>query len=362
MVSILKYSLLITSLGAMMVACTKDQALQPADGWAYDPTPYNLETPVNMEITSPPGNPLTEQGVKLGHYLFFDPILSGDNTMSCATCHSLDAGTSDSRRFSVGIDGTVGRRNAMPLFNLGYMNEFFWDGRVQGLEMQVIMPIEDHTEMKETLDNLLAELAAHPDYPRMFFEAFGEPAITGDQVARALAQYLRTLVSFNSRYDKAMRREIFPTDAEWRGRVLFNDLLGADCMHCHNEGNNLFGDFKYRNNGITAAATIQDFPDAGRGEVTGAAKDYGTFKTPSLRNVALTAPYMHDGRFATLEEVIEHYSSGLQQSPNINPGELEHVGSGGVQLTVAEKADLLAFLHSLTDSSIFSNPLFLSPF
>lgn len=363
--SAMHFIAVLTGLLLFNWACTKDKALPISDlpPTTHTPTPYELNLPPSPPtLYIPAGNPMTEEGVNLGHRLFFDPLLSGDNTMSCATCHSLASGTSDSRTFSVGIDGTVGRRNAMPLFNLAFQEEFFWDGRAIGLEMLVLMPIEDHTEMKESLPNLLRELSQDPLYPKLFWQAFGTDTITGDYVAKAIAQYLRALTSFNSTFDSSLYYGTFLDDDVVDGLQLFQSLVGADCIHCHGGGNKLFGDFKYRNNGLTAAATIEDFPDAGRGEVTGNPSDYGTFKTPSLRNVALTAPYMHDGRFATLEEVLDHYSEGLQVGPNINRGELEFVDSGGVGLTVKEKAAVIAFLHSLTDNTIQDNPLYRSPF
>lgn len=358
-------TLLAIGLLGISWACTQDKALPIEDlpPQVHTTTPFELDLPPNPpQLYIPADNPMTEEGVNLGHRLFFDPLLSGDNTMACATCHQLEDGTSDSRQFSVGIDGTVGRRNAMPLFNLAFQQEFFWDGRAVGLEMLALMPIQDHTEMKESLPNLLWELSQDTAYPTLFWEAFGTDTITGDYVAKAIAQYLRALTSFNSKFDSSLYHGAFLEDDEVNGYMLFNSLVGADCIHCHNEGNKLFGDGKYRNNGLTAAATIQDFPDAGRGEVTGNPDDYGTFKTPSLRNVELTAPYMHDGRFATLEEVLDHYSEGLQVGPNINRGELEFVDQGGVKLTADEKADVIAFLKTLTDHTIQDNPLYQSPF
>ncbi len=355
----------LISLLLISLACTRDKTLPIDDNGPVEhtTTPFELDIPDNAPPTYiPADNPMTEEGVNLGQRLFFDPLLSGDNTMACATCHKLEDGTSDSRRFSFGIDGTKSRRNAMPLFNLAFQKEFFWDGRAVGLEMLALLPIEDHTEMKESLPHLLWELSQDPVYPDLFWEAFGTDTITGDYVAKAIAQYLRALTSFNSKFDSSLYHGVFLEDDELNGYMLFNSLTDADCIHCHNEGNKLFGDGKYRNNGLTAAATIHDFPDAGRGEVTGNPEDYGTFKTPSLRNVELTAPYMHDGRFATLEEVLDHYSEGLHVGPNINRAELEFVDQGGVQLTQDEKDDVIAFLKTLTDHTIKDNPLFQNPF
>lgn len=362
----------IYMLAIVMVwaACSYHKSEKPVitdpDYGTYDPTPYNFDLPSNAPTIPsnaiPPDNPTTEEGVNLGHRLFFDPITSGDNTMSCATCHSIDYGTTDGLKVSEGILGIKGTRNSMPLFNLIFHQEFFWDGRAQSLEEQVLMPIQDHIELDETIANLITELKQDTAYPRLFFQAFGTADIQSQHIAMALAQYLRALTSFDSRWDQAQRNEIFLEDEEVRGYQLFNDLSGADCFHCHGEGNGLFGDFTFENNGLDSAASIYGFDDIGRAKFTGKTGDYGRFKIPSLRNVQLTAPYMHDGRFATLDEVIDHYSEGLQMSPNIDQGKLEYVTQGGVMLTTQEKSDLKAFLLSLTDSTVFSNPLYQSPF
>ena len=224
------------------------------------------------------------------------------------------------------------------------------------------MPIQDHIELDETIANLISEIKQDTTYPRLFFQAFGTTNIQSQHIAMALAQYLRALTSFDSRWDQAQRNEIFLEDEEVSGFQLFNDLSGADCFHCHGQGTGLFGDYGFENNGLDSASSIYGFKDIGRAKFTGNNGDYGRFKIPSLRNVALTEPYMHDGRFASLEEVIDHYSEGLQMSPNIDQGKLEYASVGGVSLTAQEKTDLLAFLNALTDSTIFSNPLYKTPF
>ena len=361
---------LLIAIGAVLIfsGCVRDHAAEKSiidhKYGHFNPTPYELKLPLNAPHPFlNPANPLTEEGINLGHHLFFDSILSGDNTISCATCHSVEFGMSDGLQFSVGIRGQLGRRNSMPLFNLVFQEKFFWDGRANSLEEQVLMPIEDHTEMDERLENIAAKLQAHGEYPAMFYYAFGTDEITPERLAKAMAQYLRTLVSLTSKFDSAKYlNKGFLTDSEIRGFNLSQSLIGGDCVHCHNEGNRLFSDFKFRNNGHTEAATIHEFPDAGRGEVNGKPEDYGTFKTASFRNLVFTAPYMHDGRFWTLEEVIDHYSEGLKISPTVNRAELEHVDSGGVQLTPQEKADIVAFLKSLTDYTMKENPLFNTPF
>lgn len=358
---------LIIPLAAFLVsACIRDMAKERIESDKYgrfDPTPYDLQLPpFAPHPFLNPDNPLTEEGVTLGHHLFFDPILSSDNTISCATCHQVEFGMTDGLQFSEGIRGQIGRRNSMPLFNLVFQKEFFWDGRAVGLEEQALLPIQDHTEMDLTLEEMSIKLKGDTEYPAMFYHAFGTDEPTPDLVARALAQYLRTLISLTSKFDSAKYlNKGFLSESELRGFNLSQSLIGGDCVHCHNEGNKLFSDFKFRNNGHTEAATIHEFPDAGRGEVTGKPEDYGTFKTASFRNLVFTAPYMHDGRFWTLEEVIDHYSEGLKVSPTVNRAELEHVDSGGVHLTPQEQADIVAFLKSLTDYTMKENPLFNKP-
>ena len=358
--------LLATAWQACTYEKTQPRVITNPNWGEYDPTPYTIELPSNApQIPSnaiPSSNPMTQEGVNLGHRLFFDPIISGDNTMSCATCHSVEYGMTDGLPVSEGILGISGSRNSMPLFNLVYHQEFFWDGRAQSLEEQVLMPIQDHIELDETLTNLLSELEADTAYPRLFFKAFGVTEIEGQHLAMALAQYLRALVSFDSRWDQAQRNEIFLEDEELQGYGLFNSLSGADCFHCHGEGTGLFGDYGFQNNGLDPAQSIYDFDDPGRAKYTGRQEDYGRFKIPSLRNIGLSAPYMHDGRFATLAEVLDHYSEGLHVSPNIEFGKLEYAQQGGVQLTQTEKDQVIAFLHALTDSTIFTNPLYQDPF
>ena len=349
---------------------TKEPVITNPNFGVYDPTPYEIKLPSNAPpipaSAIPASNPMTVEGVNLGHRLFFDPIMSGDNTKACASCHMIEHGTTDGLKVSEGILGIKGKRNAMPLFNLVYEKQFFWDGRAQSLEEQALMPIQDHIELDETISHLVTELKADTAYPRLFYKAFGTTDIKGQYIGMAIAQYLRALVSFDSKYDRALRNEAFLTDEEINGRELFNDLAGGDCFHCHDEGTGIFTQHLFQtdfeNNGLDSANTIYDFPDPGRAKYTGRQQDYGRFKIPSLRNLTLTAPYMHDGRFATLEEVIDHYSEGLKHSPTTNPGNLQFVDQGGLHLTSQEKSDLIAFLKSLSDSTVLSNPLFQNPF
>jgi cytochrome c peroxidase len=292
-----------------------------------------------------PGNPLTVPGIALGGRLFHDPILSADSTQSCASCHDRSHAFTDSgRRFSVGVHGREGTRNSPTLVNLAWSPSFFWEGRAATLEDQAREPVPDPIEMALPWREATARLAAHAEYPELFRRAFGTEAITQDRVVMAIAQFERTLVSNRSRWDLEQREEIEFTEAERRGERLFFSER-AECFHCHAPP--LFTDHRFHDNGLDLQ------PEAGRAEVTGLAGDAGKFRSPSLRNVAHTAPYMHDGRFATLEDVVEHYSSGIVRSPNLDPL-LAIAPPPGLGFTEEEKGDLVAFLRALTDPDFLS--------
>lgn len=350
----------------LFTKCDPDDPITPDDEWVYDDTPYTAEhvngiPPMPVFTT----NPLTVKGVELGRMLFYDPILSADSTLSCSGCHSVAHAFSDTTAFSIGIDGLPGKRNAMPIFNLGYAvainATFFWDGRAATIEDQTLMPIQDPLEMHEILPNVITKITRSEFYPKAFYEAFGEEVITTELVARALGQFLKSVTSGNSRYDQAMAGEIFLTDEETLGFTLFNALDGADCFHCHGVNGGLFTDYVYRNNGLDDATHYTDFADAGLGAISGDTADYGKFKTPSLRNIALTAPYMHDGRFATLEEVLDFYSEGVHDTP-FTDNLIQFAYQGGVQLTAEEKAAIIAFLKTLTDTNFETNEAYQNPF
>lgn len=326
-------------------------------------TPYELQIPtlfsqnINPPII-PSDNPLTYQGVALGRKLFFDPILSGDSSQSCATCHSPQSSFSDNQIFSIGIDGIQGDRNAMPLFNMAWnwSEKFFWDGRSLSLEKQAFEPVTNPIEMHNTWQNAVTHLQNHSTYPNLFNAAFGTPTIDSILVSKAIAQFERTLISSNSRFDQYLSGQISLTPSEINGFNIFMDESRGDCFHCHgNAANPLWTDNDFHNNGLDGI-----FSDNGLGQITGNSNDNGKFKTPSLRNLAYTAPYMHDGRFSSLDEVINHYSDGLVWSPTIDPL-MKSVGQGGVQLSPQDKADLKAFLLSLSDPEFINNPDFQAP-
>lgn len=311
--------------------------------------PFRLEVTQRFpKVNLPADNPLTEEGVALGQRLFHDTRLSFNGTQSCASCHDRSRAFADERRFSRGAGGQTGRRNAMALFNLAWHTTFFWDGRAPTLRQQVLMPIQDKSEMNETLPNVLSKLRSDPATVKQFEQAFGTPDIEADRLAKALEQFLLTLVSQESRFDQAARKVTGLSESEKRGLKLFvtefdpaRGLRGADCFHCH--GGTLFTSQQFASNGLELAAD-----DVGLMAVTKNEADRGKFKVPSLRNVARTAPYMHDGRFATLEEVVAHYSSGVRRTPTLDPNLAKHP-EGGLQLTPAEQADLVAFLKTLDD-------------
>jgi cytochrome c peroxidase len=323
---------------------------------APNATPYRLTiSQFAPQPDLPRDNPLTGEGVALGSRLFFDRRLSADNSQSCAACHHPREAFTEPRRFSRGIDGNIGTRNAMPLLNLAWKSSFFWDGRAATLREQVLQPIQNPIEMHESLVNAVAKIAADRDYHRLFANAFGSPEITSDKIARALEQFLLVQVSFDSKFDRVMNDTAKFTDEEQHGFVLFNTeydpyhgQYGADCFHCH--GGPMLQSQNFANNGLDSA-----FRDLGRYKVTNRAGDEGKFAVPSLRNVAVTAPYMHDGRFRTLEEVVEHYCTGMKRSPTLDPNLAKHP-DGGVPLSAADKKALVAFLKTLTDEKYLPQP------
>ncbi|MCP5543890.1 MAG: cytochrome C peroxidase [Akkermansiaceae bacterium] len=317
--------------------------------------PFDLRLPRRFPAVGlPADNPLTVEGVELGRRLFHETRISVNDSVSCATCHQQETGFADVRRFSIGAEGHAGRRRSMPLANLAWQKDFFWDGRAASLREQVLMPIADPHEMNETPGNVAAKLGGDPVYQKAFTRAFGSPGVTVERLSLALEQFLLTKVSHQARFDLALEGAAELTETEKRGLQLFvtehapeRGLRGADCFHCH--GGMLFTDNRFHDNGLAL-----DPADPGRMEVTGDEADRGKFKTPSLRNVALRPPFMHDGRFATLEEVVEHYNSGVLRRPNLDPNLAKHP-AGGLGLSDLEKKELVAFLRTLTDESFTSS-------
>ncbi len=327
--------------------------------------------PLNVAAAdnTPPDNPITNAGATLGRVLFYDKRLSANDTTSCASCHQQARGFSDSNRLSQGFQGGSTDRHAMGLTNAKYYarGRFFWDERAATLEAQVLQPIQNPVEMGMTLPQLETKLSGLTYYPPLFQAAFGSTAVTSDHVAKALAQFVRSMVSYQSKYDRAFTQSaggppnfaaVF-TPQELQGLQLFGGTPGGppggngrtlSCNQCHGTAAQIAANVE--NNGLDAILT-----DVGAGG--------GRFKVPSLRNVAVRAPFMHDGRFATLDAVIEHYNSGVKDSPNLSP-RLRAGGPAGppqrLNLSNEEKSALLALLNTLTDNTFLFDPKFSNPF
>ncbi|GEQ84691.1 cytochrome-c peroxidase [Patiriisocius marinistellae] len=352
-----KKGILIILIFTFFSSCNDDEQE------SYIPTPLAFEAPVLFQQllpnpSFPADNPQTVEGVSLGRKLFFDKNLSADNTLACAGCHAPNQGFSDQRQFSIGIDGIAGFRNSMPLVNLAFntRNKFNWDGSASSLEEQILEPVINEIEMHNTWPNAVATLQAQSDYPLLFEQAFGTATISKELATKAIAQFIRTIVSGNSKFDKHLRGEASLTPSEANGFAIFLDEDRGDCFHCHgSDSNPIWSDNDFHNNGLD-----EEFTDRGLGLITGDPAHFGLFKSPSLRNLAYTAPYMHDGRFETLDDVINHYSEGLVFSETIDPL-MKSIAQGGVQLTEADKADLKAFLLSLSDPSLANNPNYQNP-
>ncbi len=289
-------------------------------------------------------NPVTTAGFALGRKLFYDPILSKDSTVNCSTCHQQFGSFSQvDHSLSHGVNNLLGTRNSPALINLAWHSEFFWDGGSNHIEVQPIAPITNPVEMHETLSNVIYKLNRSSTYPSLFRSAYGSDTITSQGILRALAQFMSCLISANSKYDQVRNGKAFFTATEDSGYTIFK----SKCTSCHKEP--LLTDLTYRNNGLDA-----HFADAGRARITTLATDSGKFKVPTLRNIVLSYPYMHDGRLNTLSKVIDHYRSTIVLSSTIDPS----LSSGNMSITDAEKAQLLAFLSTLTDQTFITDKRF----
>ena len=316
-------------------------------------TPYTILKPEGFpNMIIPEDNPNTVEGVALGKKLFKEPLLSADGTQSCASCHFQSANFSDTNQFSTGINGGLGFRNASTLTNSGWSQSFNWDGSSNTLEEQAFEPITNPNEMNNTWKNVENTLNANEDYQILFKEAFNIDYIDSIHVVKAIAQFERSLISSNSKFDKFYRGETSLSPSELNGYAIYNSERG-DCFHCHPVG--LFTDNSFHNNGLDT-----EFIDLGRYEVTGNPLDQGVFKSPTLRNIEYSAPYMHDGRFSTLDEVIEFYNFGGYDSPTVDPL-MKYIGVG-LLLSPEEKINLKAFLLTLSDDSFVNNENFSNPF
>ena len=332
--------------------------------------PAFLNAPnILAQINTPVDNAVTDWGATLGRVLFYDKVLSINNTVACASCHNQQNGFSDQLVVSKGFNGGNTPRHSMSLINAKYYSNgrFFWDERASTLEQQVVLPIQDAVEMGMRLDTLVNRLIKTKHYPYLFTKAFGTETINTERLAKALAQFVRSIVSYNSKFDSGLALQPPPgnpnvnftnfTASENRGKAIFFGPQ-AVCASCH--GTATFSAPRSENNGLESVII-----DRGVGAISNNAIDNGKFKVPSLKSIELTAPYMHDGRFATLEQVIEHYNSGVQANPNLAP-QLRNpppgMGAKRLSLTQQDKDDLLCFLKTLTDKTISTDVKFTSPF
>lgn len=359
--NIIRATILGLGIAMAISGCQREPDIIPPE---YDATPYALEYGDMPAPDIAQDNQLTVQGVKLGRMLFYEPRLSKDGTQSCSSCHLQEYGFSDSAQFSLGVEGLRGRRQAMSIVNLAWnSNEFFWDGRAHLLRDQVVMPIEDPLEMNESHEMVVEKLSQDKAYTDQFIRAFGDEQITIERVSYALEQFCNSIVSHDSKWDRYERGEDSLTASEMRGMELFfaeynpffPSVSGADCQHCHSGKN--FENDEYLNNGLDSDA---EFTDLGREEVTGDPADRAKFKVPTLRNIELTAPYMHDGRFQTLDEVVDHYNSDIHASSTVDVT-LENTRGTGLMLTAQDKADLVAFLKTFTDHSFATDERYSNP-
>ena len=360
-----RLALLLPVIAASLLACDGGVNNPPP------PEPTKLDLALDyfgLELVESPGNPMTAAGIALGRRLFYDPILSGDSTLSCAGCHKQANAFSDAgHSFSRGIHGTFGSFNTPVVVNPGWSTSFFWNGRAPSLEVQAVEPVPNPVEMDLPWNLAIPRLQAHAQYPALFAAAFGTSTITQERVTRAIAQFERTLVSIDSPYDRAFRGESQLSFAAFLGLQHYLSETIGDCFHCHGVGpvfdNSVFPTSPnvFVNNGLDST------PDDGLYAITGNEADRGKFKAPTLRNLAYSAPYMHDGRFFTLEQVVRFYNNGIHtDSPNMNlklRGNAEKRASGELPTwTDTQIAEIVAFLESLSDPSFVTDPEISDPF
>ncbi|MCD4695915.1 MAG: hypothetical protein K8S16_06700 [Bacteroidales bacterium] len=366
----------------ILFACSKKE--EPDLIPVYTPTPYEIVIPHGFptQLNIPGDNPMTVEGIELGRYLFYDERLSGrthpDSLMSCATCHlqknSFECGTDHpiyTGGFTHGIGGKPTPHVMLPLINLVWnSNGYLWNGFVnkenplpqfRNIEDLVWMGIVAEHEMNSDTNRVKELFQELPGYPELFKKAFGSEKITVKNMGKAIAQFIRTLISADSKFDSYLRGEIQLSAAELHGFVLFTTEEGADCFHCHGAaGNPLFTTNLFYNNGKDSLFTGPNEDTRDRYHITGDPMDLGAYKATTLRNIEFTAPYMHDGRFANMDEVIDFYSHHLVWSLYINPL-MHHIANGGNQLIPSEKEDLKAFLLTLSDTTFIQNKEFGKP-
>ena len=333
---------------ALIVACLCTVACQKTASGPARPAgaPIHVKAPLGLPpLDVPPDNPVTAETVALGRKLFYETKLSGDNTVSCATCHNPAMGFSDGSRVSTGMNGKKGTRNAPTVLNAAYASLQFWDGRARNLEEQAAVPIGNPVEMNQKHDVCASKLDDDPAYVAEFTKAFGPGPVTMEKIQKAIAAFERTMLSGNSPFDRFIyggdKEALSP--AAIRGYAIFGDTNRGNCANCHSLGerDSLFTDGKFHNLGV-GVNSDGDLVDPGRFTATKAEADKGRFRTPTLRNIAKTAPYMHDGSFRTLRQVVDFYVGGGNSNPWLDKD------MKPLTLTRQERDDLVAFLESLT--------------
>jgi cytochrome c peroxidase len=327
-------------------------------------TPYRINThKLFPKFPIDSTNLLTIEGVELGRYLFYDSILSKDYNMSCASCHKQQFAFSDSpNKFSKGYKGKLLPRNTLPLFNLVWYKFYFWDGRAKSLQQQAYFPVSSHDEMNLNWIEVAKRINKSKFYKNLFKRIFNRNKVDSSDIVNALVQFESSLISSNSKFDKVLRFEAKLTQDEIDGFELMNNMTKGDCLHCHTTDADPMGTtFKFSNNGLDKIQIPEQYADKGKGGISQKTNEYGWFKIPSVRNLGFTAPYMHDGRFNTLEEVLDFYSDGVQFSYNID-SKMEYAHQGGVKLNKDEKRKIITFLKTLNDSSFVIDSRFSNPF
>ncbi|MBL7917972.1 MAG: c-type cytochrome [Bacteroidia bacterium] len=348
MTTVYKYFLLISS-GLILFSCKVDPKIEP------------ILPSDNLKEIIPPGwpdpvyrfnnNPIKEEVFILGRALFYDPILSRDNTVSCGSCHQQFAAFAQADHvFSHGVDDKLGTRNSPVIFNMNWHSSFFHDGGVNHIELQPIAPIQNPVEMDLDFNAALDKLKNSARYKKLFTAAYGDETVTSSRMLKAMAQFMGLLYSYNSRYDMYKRGEngVIFTEQEQRGYQLFL----ANCNSCHKEP--LFSDFSFRNNGLAVNTLIND---SGRARITQLPEDRFKFKVPTLRNVALSAPYMHDGRYTSLQQCLDHYTNNVVNMTNLDPLLLPN----GIPMNNQQKADIIEFLKTLNDYKFINDKRFANP-
>ncbi len=352
-------------LGAMLSfsQCKPEGPDEPTETDAdYIGTPYTLTKPGAKwrNIPDMSANPMTVEGIRLGRMLFFDPVLSNDSSISCSTCHEPQHAFTDNKVLSTNIFGPT-KRNTPSIQNSVWMKPLFWDGRQNTIEETCTDALLHEQNFNASM--AITKLSKRPEYVALFKKAFGRPGdITDVKIEKALSQFIRTALSSKSKFDLSQYGQYTLTASEANGFAIFSSERG-DCFHCHTDGPYLtFTDNKFHNNALQEASSVYNFKDKGMGEATPLDTNvYGKFKTPTLRNLAYTAPYFHDGRYATLEQLVNFYSDSLRLSPTVDPL-MKKLNIGGLHLNTQEKADLIAFLNTLNDESFVSDTSFTNPF